>query len=116
MKLGELVEEYERRQAAAARHGATAPLAKVYRIVLEELRAVDGTENGGRRVTTSEAADLISVSAKTIRRWANDGRFPGARKTSKAGEWRIPVRDVYAAAGRDVEQERIPKLWRPDDE
>jgi len=42
--LAELLASLERRAAEAEREGATAPVANVYRVVLDELRAVDGTE------------------------------------------------------------------------
>ena len=41
--LGEVVAAIERRAAEAEREGATAPVANVYRLVLVELRAVNGT-------------------------------------------------------------------------
>ena len=43
MTLAELVAALERRAAEAAAEAATAPVANVYRLVLEELRGVDGT-------------------------------------------------------------------------
>ena len=42
MTLHELLATIERRAAEAEREGATAPVANVYRVVLDELRAVDG--------------------------------------------------------------------------
>jgi len=42
MTLAEVLAALERRAAEAEREGATAPVANVYRIVLDELRAVDG--------------------------------------------------------------------------
>ncbi|SRR6266496_1728721 len=44
MTLVELVAALERRAAEAEREGATAPVANVYRVVLDELRTVDGAE------------------------------------------------------------------------
>jgi len=41
--LAEFVSQLERRAAEAEREGATAPVANVYRIVLDELRALDGS-------------------------------------------------------------------------
>jgi len=41
--LGTLVATLERRVVEAEREGATAPVANVYRLVLEELRDVNGT-------------------------------------------------------------------------
>ena len=43
MTLSELLAMLERRAAEAEREGATAPVANVYRLVLDELRAVNGT-------------------------------------------------------------------------
>ena len=43
MTIVELVATLERRAADAEREGATAPVANVYRLVLDELRAVNGT-------------------------------------------------------------------------
>lgn len=43
MTLTELLGQLERRAAEAEREGATAPVANVYRVVLDELRTVDGT-------------------------------------------------------------------------
>lgn len=117
MKLGELVERYERRRAEAARHGSTAPLAKVYAVVLEELRGVDGVPDQARLMTTAEAAEVLGLSEKTVRRWLADDRFPGARKTSgERGEWRIPSAEVYAAAGREGgARASVPRLWEPSE-
>ena len=114
MKLPELVLEYERRRLEAQRHGSTAPLATIYGVVLDELRALDGIAFADRLVDTTEAAGILSVAPKTVARWAADGRFPGARKTSDEGEWRLPAREVYAEAGHGASlrtEATIPKLW-----
>ena len=42
MTLAEFVAALERRATEAEREGATAPVSNVYRVVLDELRAVDG--------------------------------------------------------------------------
>ena len=42
MTLAEFVAALERRAGEAEREGATAPVANVYRVVLDDLRAVDG--------------------------------------------------------------------------
>jgi len=44
MTLADLVATIERRATEAEREGATAPVANVYRLVLEELRAVNGAD------------------------------------------------------------------------
>ncbi len=46
MTLTELRSLFEERAALAEREGASAPVANVYRVVLDELRAVDVTEAG----------------------------------------------------------------------
>src|SRR5262245_25718535 len=43
MTMAEFLATIERRAADAEREGATAPVANVYRLVLDELRAVNGT-------------------------------------------------------------------------
>lgn len=116
MKLAELVAEYERRRLEARRHGATAPLATIYGVVLDELRSVDGHASPDRMMDTGEAARVLSLAPKTVARWAAAGRFPGARKTSEGGEWRIPARAVYEAAGSPPSRDAIaiPRLWTED--
>jgi hypothetical protein len=112
----ELEREWERRRLEAERHGATAPLSRVYATVLEELRAVDGGEGTDRWMTTTEAAGVLAVAPKTIAKWATRGRFAGARKTSEdGGEWRLPSRAVYGAAGKPASNRGArtsPKLWK----
>lgn len=118
MTLLELVEEYERRRAEAAQHGSTAPLAKVYALVLAELRQVDGSPDLKRCVGTGRAAEILDVSPKTIRRWIHHDRFPGAFKTSDGdgGEWRLPLGDVNAEAGSPPRRRdaSLPRLWEPE--
>ena len=119
MKLAELLTEYEHRLLWAERHGATAPLNKTYEIVLDELRELDGTPSADRMMTTAEAGHVLSVSAKTVAKWAADGQLDGAWRTSdgNAGEWRVPARSVYArAAGRSGKggTRAVPRLWTED--
>lgn len=116
MKLGELLTRYEARAREADALGSTAPVSRMYRAVIEELRQVDGIGAAGRWMDTAEAADALAVSTKTVRRWITDGRFPSARKTSEDGEWRIPALEVYAgAADGRREGTTTPKLWRAED-
>ena len=105
--------DFERRRIEADRHGATAPLATVYALVLEELRALDGGAIPDRMMNTSEAAKVLAVSPKTAAKWAAAGRIDGARKTSANGEWRLPARSVYSQAGgrKWKDTTSTPKLW-----
>ena len=113
MTLQELVLEFERRRAEAAQHGATAPIAAVYAIVLEELRRLDGTESVVRWMSTREAAAVLAVHTRTVARWCKDGRFPGATKTSDlTGRWRIPAGEVYNQAGDH--KKATPRLWEAE--
>lgn len=115
MTLAELISQYERRRLDAERYSASAPLAKVFSEVLHDLRQVDGMDGVDRMLTTDEAAELLGVARKTIAKWAADGRFPNAQKTSDGGEWRIPARDVYSALGRKSEPVgSIPRLWEDE--
>jgi hypothetical protein len=114
--LSELMADYERRRVEAERHGATAPVATVYALILEEIRAIDGVASPDRMMTTAEAADVRAVAPKTIAKWAAEGRFEGAQKTSEAGEWRLPARSVYqqAGAGKVKDPTSTPRLWDRD--
>ena len=55
MTLAEVLASIERRAAEAEREGATAPVAKVYRLVLDDLRAVDGMVAAPTAVTVPDA-------------------------------------------------------------
>ena len=115
MRLTELMIEYERRRVEAQRQNSSAPLEAVYRVVLEELRSLDGTETPDRMLDTEETARVLGVARKTAAKWAGDGRFLGAKKTSERGEWRIPARQVYGMAGGPKEgHATIPRLWTED--
>ena len=96
MTLADLIRELERRRSDAEDVGATAPVAKVYGAVLDELRAVDGVPAFEARVSTGEAAEIEGVSRATVAKWCADGRYPHAEKTSdgRGGEWRIPLSDL----------------------
>ena len=112
MRLAELVIVYERRRLEAHRQRSQAPLEAVYGAVLEELRALDGFETPDRMMNTAEAAGVLAVAPKTVAKWAAEGRFPRAQKTSECGEWRIPAREVYGLAGHPTpHQAKRPRLW-----
>ncbi len=117
MKLAELMARYEERASVARAQQSTAPVAAVYRLVLDELADVDGFESAGRWMASGEASDVLGVSPKTVRKWCNEARSPGAEKTSDTrGVWRIPAEEVYRSGRRAARTDRIPRLWRPDDE
>ena len=89
MTLAAVITELERRAAVAEREGATAPVANVYRLVLEELRdlGVDGNGDGGpadvrpdRLLTAAEAATQLGVAPKWLYRHA--ARLPFTRRLS----------------------------------
>lgn len=42
--------------------------------------------------TTSEAGELLKLTAGTVAKYANEGRFPGAFKTGI--NWRIPQESI----------------------
>ena len=86
--LAALVAEYERRAAIAEREGASAPLARVYELVVSELAALDGAAPHpapaapDRLLTAPEAAALLQTSVKWVYRTAAAGRLPFARHLS----------------------------------
>ncbi|OSM43498.1 helix-turn-helix domain-containing protein [Nesterenkonia sp. PF2B19] len=56
-------------------------------------------------LTPAEAGDALGFTAKTIRVWCRQGRFPGARKMpddKPRSEWRIPEDAVTAIRERRV--------------
>lgn len=110
MNLPELLAEWERRRADAECVHASAPIAEVYNVVLEEARQIDGVPTR-HLMTTKEAAFVLSVSPRTVARRCKRGGFPGAVKTSgDDGEWRIPSDEVYTANGQ--KQRTTPRLWK----
>ena len=89
MTLAEILAALERRAAEAEAIGATAPVANVYRAVLEDLRPMTdasgdkgarGVLSSDRLLTVGEAAALLGVSVKWLYRHA--GRLPFARRLS----------------------------------
>lgn len=53
---------------------------------------------GTKLYSTSEVAEMLGVSPRTVLRWAEAGRFPHAVRGSIAGRdaWVIPAEDVKA--------------------
>ena len=116
MNRTDLLAMWERRRTEALEHGSSAPLAKTYSVVIEELKTLDSGDTSMRCVSTKEAAEILSTNQRTVAKWASAERFLGAFKTSEKGEWRIPEASVYAVAGlRCTEPVATPKLWRPED-
>lgn len=72
MTRAELIREWGARRLEAERHGATAPLARTYAIVLEELRTLDGAPAGG-------SADDHARGGKDAGRGHQDGSQVGRR-------------------------------------
>ncbi len=116
MTHGELIRDYERRLQDAKRFGTHAPLDKAISAFLDDLRALDGLAPPAALMDTAQAAQILNISPKTVRKWCMKGRFPGARQTNgQRGEWRIPSSDVFAEAGNPPpKRPRSPKLWIPE--
>lgn len=96
MTLAELLARFERRKVEAETLEATAPVAKVYALVLEELREVDGVPAIEAKVNTTTAGEVAGVDRSTIAKRCAEGWYPNAEKTSsgQGGEWRIPLSDL----------------------
>lgn len=48
-------------------------------------------------LSSRNAARLLGINARTITRWARQGRFPHAYRTpGPRGDYRIPISDLYA--------------------
>ena len=70
MTRAELLSDWQRRKAEALETGATAPVAKLADVILQQLDQLDSHDKGvARLMTTAEAATVFSVSEKTIRSW-----------------------------------------------
>jgi predicted DNA-binding transcriptional regulator AlpA len=70
--VGQLVAAFERRAAEAEREGATAPVANVYRLVLEDLRPLVPTDGNGNGAPTEDrvlTADQVAGLLGTTVRW-----------------------------------------------
>lgn len=51
-----------------------------------------------KTLSITEAAERMSITRRTLYRWLDDGRLPGAFKIPgrMGGEWRIPAADLDA--------------------
>lgn len=57
-------------------------------------------------ITANEAAKRLGVTRQATTVWAQEGRFPGARKDKYSGMWRIPEESVEAMrAEREANRE-----------
>ena len=98
--VSELITEYERRRAEADQIEASAPVAKIYGQVLDELRGLEAGDIPDRVMSTEEAARLLGIGRAAVAKRCAGGELEGAQKTSGArGRWRIPARSVYASRG-----------------
>lgn len=70
MTLAELMAQYEERARVAAQIGSAAPVAKLYRAILDELAGVDGVESVGESrgeyMTVREVAEFLAMSEKWV--------------------------------------------------
>src|SRR3954471_10505282 len=55
------------------------------------------TRNGPQLLTTAEAAELLSVSVRTVQGWIKDQRIPFVQLPS--GMYRIPLQALLASLG-----------------
>ncbi len=85
VSLTSLVQQFERRAAEAEAVGATAPVANVYRLVLEELKGVDAAPNRNtatedRLLDVRQAAARLGTTPRWLYRHAK--KLPFTRKLS----------------------------------
>jgi Helix-turn-helix domain len=77
------------------------------RLTAEQTHAINrladtvASQAGEVLLTTTQASQILGVSADTVRTWCSGPRqrhFPGARSigTGQRRHWRIPLRDVMA--------------------
>jgi predicted DNA-binding transcriptional regulator AlpA len=85
VSLVEVVAALERRAAEAEREGATAPVANVYRLVLEDLRPLAGDGSNDRAAPTPDpmlTAEEVAARLGTTVRWVyrHVSRLPFVRR------------------------------------
>jgi hypothetical protein len=85
--LADVLGQFERRAADAEREGATAPIANIYRVVLEELRSLPVTEGAApppvvpdRLMNVTDAAKRMGVTPQWLYRHAT--QLPFTRRLS----------------------------------
>jgi hypothetical protein len=100
MNRADLLAVWEARRADAELHGATAPVARIYTICIDEMRQLDGNPHETRMLSTEETAKVLGVVPRTVARYCKEGRLKRARKSSDdSGKWLIPSDSVYAEIG-----------------
>lgn len=85
MSLVDVVAALERRAAEAEREGAQAPVANVYRLVLEDLRPLAGDGKGGQPAVPPDVlltAEDVAKHLGTTTRWVyrHTARLPFTRR------------------------------------
>jgi predicted DNA-binding transcriptional regulator YafY len=58
-------------------------------------------------LTVHDAAELLSVSEETVRRYCNAGKISGASRLADRGPWRMTVASVVSLAGGNTGRVRI---------
>jgi hypothetical protein len=107
MNRADLLAVWQRRLTEAELVDATAPVARIYQVCIDEVRRLDGNANGQHMMSTKDAGKVLGVASRTVARYCKAGRFPGARKTSEdSGDWRIPSDEVYAEIGPNRKEAR----------
>jgi hypothetical protein len=106
--LAELCEQLDRRAREAEQIGATAPVARVLRMVLGQLADLREESVPNGMINTRHAAALLGVKSKTVANWCSRGKIEGAQKTSDDGKgrWVIPADSIPG-----VKKPGRPKLW-----
>jgi excisionase family DNA binding protein len=103
-----LIEDPERQQAShltsdSSTHpdGSTTReiVLTAFRDIDRRLAVIETRMPAPKLLTVSEAADALSVSVQTIRRWCKSGRVPYVRR---GHELRIDLSDVRALSTDDI--------------
>jgi hypothetical protein len=87
----------ERRAEEAEEGHYTAPVDRILRHVIVELRGLE-VADVAVSYDCDGASRLLGVKPKTVAHWCKAGKFPGARKTggSGGGKWIIPASAIRA--------------------
>jgi hypothetical protein len=103
MTLPELLAMLERRAEEAEEGHYTAPVDRILRQVIGELRGLE-VADVAVSYDCDGAARLLGVKPKTVAHWCHAGKFPGARKTGQSGggKWIIPAPDVRAYQNQEA--------------